>query len=41
MEGATGGAVHALDGVEDVMTYMGEPSWDGFELDGAPADVEA
>ncbi len=41
MEGAAAGAVRALDGTEDVMTYTGEPSWDGFELDGAPADVEA
>ena len=41
MEGAAAGAVRALDGVEDVMTYTGEPSWDGFKLDGAPADVEA
>ena len=41
MEGAAAGAVRALDGTEDVMTYTGEPSWNGFELDGAPADVEA
>jgi butyrate kinase len=41
MEGAAAGAVRALDGAEDVMTYTGVPSWDGFKLDGAPADVEA
>lgn len=41
MEGAAAGAVRALDGTEDVMTYTGEPSWDGFHMDGAFADVEA
>ena len=41
MEGAAAGAVRALDGSEEVMTYTGVPSWDGFKLDGAPADVEA
>ena len=41
MEGAAAGAVRALEGTEDVMTYTGEPSWDGFHLDGAFADVEA
>jgi butyrate kinase len=41
MEGAASGAVRALDGTEPVMTYTGGPSWDGFKLAGAPADVEA
>ena len=41
MEGAASGAVRALDGTEPVMTYTGEPSWGGFRLAGAPADVEA
>lgn len=41
MEGAAAGAVRALTGEEDVMTYTGEPSWDGFDLPGAFADVEA
>ena len=40
MEGAATGAVRALDGTESVMTYTGEPSWDGFKLSGAPKDVE-
>ena len=39
-EGAAAGAVRALDGTESVMTYTGEPSWDGFKLSGAPRDVE-
>lgn len=41
MEGAAAGAVRALDGVEKVMTYTGEPSWVGFAYEAAPADVEA
>ncbi len=41
MEGAAAGAVRALEGTEEVMTYTGVPSWDGFKLAGAPADVEA
>jgi len=41
MEGAAAGAVRALTGTEEVMTYTGEPSWDGFDLEGAFADVEA
>ena len=41
MEGAAAGAVRALDGVEKVMTYMGKPSWDGFKMKGAFADIEA
>lgn len=41
MEGAASGAVRALDGTESVMTYTGDPSWSGFKLAGAPADVEA
>ena len=41
MEGAAAGAVRALEGTEEVMTYTGVPSWDGFKMDGAFADVEA
>ncbi len=41
MEGAAAGAVRALDGVEKVMTYTGKPSWDGFKMKGAFADIEA
>jgi len=41
MEGAAAGAVRALTGTEEVMEYTGVPSWDGFHLDGAFADVEA
>ena len=41
MEGAAAGAVRALEGTEEVMAYTGVPSWDGFKLAGAPADVEA
>ena len=41
MEALAAGAVRALDGTEEVMTFTGEPSWTGFEMDGAFADVEA
>ena len=41
MEALAAGAVRALSGAEQVMTYTGEPSWTGFDLEGAPADVEA
>jgi len=41
MEGAAAGAVRALEGTEEVMTYTGKPSWDGFKVKGAFADVEA
>lgn len=41
MEALAAGAVRALDGTEEVMTYTGEPSWTGFTMDGAFADVEA
>ncbi len=41
MEGCAAGAIRALTGAEEVMTYTGKPSWAGFSLDGAPADVEA
>lgn len=40
MEGAAAGAVRALEGTEKVMAYTGEPSWAGFDLDGAFADIE-
>ena len=35
MEALASGAVRALDGVEEVMTYTGKPSWDGFTMEGA------
>ncbi len=41
MEALAAGAVRALDGTEEVMTFTGEPSWTGFDMDGAFADVEA
>ena len=41
MEALAAGAVRALSGAEQVMTYTGEPSWTGFTMDGAIADVEA
>ncbi len=41
MEALAAGAVRALDGTETVMTYTGKPSWTGFSLPGAFADVEA
>lgn len=41
MEGAAAGAVRALEGGEEIITYTGEPSWSGFALQGAPADIEA
>jgi len=40
MEGSASGAIRALDGTEAVMTYTGEPSWKGFEMPGAFADIE-
>lgn len=40
MEGSAAGALRALSGAEAVMTYTGEPSWKGFSLKGAPADLE-
>ena len=40
MEGSASGAVRALEGTEAVMTYTGEPSWKGFQMEGAFADVE-
>lgn len=41
MDALAAGAVRALDGAEEVMTYTGEPSWKGFTMPGAVADVEA
>lgn len=41
MEALAAGAVRALSGIEEVMTYTGQPSWTGFDLDGAPADIES
>jgi butyrate kinase len=41
MEALAAGAVRALSGSEQVLTYTGEPSWAGFDLAGAPRDVEA
>ena len=41
MDALAAGAIRALDGVEKVMTYTGEPRWKGFGCKGAIADVEA
>lgn len=41
MDALASGAIRALEGTEDVMTYTGEPSWKGFTMPGAFADVEA
>ncbi len=35
MEALAAGAVRALDGIDEVMTYTGVPSWDGFDMPGA------
>ncbi len=35
MEALASGAIRALEGEEDVMTYTGIPSWDGFTMEGA------
>ena len=40
MDALAAGAIRALEGTEAVMTYTGEPSWKGFTMDGAIADVE-
>lgn len=41
MDALASGAIRALEGTEDVMTFTGEPSWKGFMMPGAFADVEA
>ena len=41
MDALASGAIRALDGEETVMTYTGEPSWKGFTIPGAFADVMA
>ena len=41
MDALASGAIRALDGEETVMTYTGEPSWKGFTMPGAFADVMA
>ena len=41
MDALAAGAIRALNGEEKVMTFTGEPSWKGFAMDGAIADVEA
>ena len=41
MDALASGAIRALDGEEPVMAFTGEPSWKGFSMDGAIADVEA
>ena len=41
MDALASGAIRALDGEEEVMTFTGEPSWKGFTMDGAFADVMA
>ena len=40
MDALAAGAIRALEGTEAVVTYTGEPSWKGFTMDGAIADVE-
>ena len=35
MDALAAGAVRALDGEEEVMAYTGEPSWKGFQMEGA------
>ena len=40
MEGCAAGAVRALTGAEEVMTYTGEPSWTGFTMPGALPAVD-
>ena len=41
MDALASGAIRALEGTEDAMTFTGEPSWKGFTMPGAFADVEA
>ena len=41
MDALASGAIRALEGTEDVMTFTGEPSWKGFTMPGAFAEVEA
>lgn len=41
MDALASGATRALTGQEAVMTYTGRPSWTGFDMPGAPQDVEA
>ena len=39
MDALAAGAIRALEGAEEVMTYTGKPSWDGFAMDGAIAAI--
>ena len=39
MDALAAGAIRALDGEEVVMTYTGEPTWNGFTMPGAVAPV--
>lgn len=39
MEALAAGAVRALTGAEQVMTYTGKPSWDGFHMEGAIPEI--
>ncbi len=41
MDALASGAIRALEGAEEVMAFTGEPSWKGFTMPGAIADVEA
>lgn len=41
MDTLASGAIRALEGTEEVMTYTGEPSWKGFQMPGAFDDVMA
>lgn len=40
MEALASGAVRALEQTEPVLTYTGEPSWDGFAMEGAFSPVK-
>ena len=39
MDALAAGAIRALDNLEEVMTYTGEPSWKGFTMPGAIPEV--
>ena len=40
MEALASGAIRALEQTEPVLTYTGEPSWDGFAMEGAFSPVK-
>lgn len=39
MDALAAGAIRALNGTEEVMTFTGEPSWKGFTMEGAIPEV--